>query len=194
MERFPSSDWLKAVQFEVYTTQKHGKTVIYTFRLRITFFWHWITFSYTLLIVNSMISRAIWENKHSWVFRRPRTAHVLRTRAILIVFDKLVQGCFFPNCTGKRSITCINWLVLFDIDYKTNPKIEDILKISRFELTTTHANDCDNISRFDNDFVIKSKYYCIHSHVLSTQIPDFRDVLIFHALFYTLFYETVSWH
>ena len=42
-----------------------------------------------------MVSRAIWKNIHSWVFQRLQIALVLRTRAILIVFDKLTRACFF---------------------------------------------------------------------------------------------------
>ena len=37
-----------------------------------------------------MVSRAFWKNTHSWVFQKPQIALVLRTRAILIVFEKLV--------------------------------------------------------------------------------------------------------
>ena len=42
-----------------------------------------------------MVSRAIWKNIHSWVFQRLQIALVLRTRAILIVFEKLTRACFF---------------------------------------------------------------------------------------------------
>ena len=41
-----------------------------------------------------MVSRAIWKNI-SWVFQRLQIALVLRTRAILIVFEKLTRACFF---------------------------------------------------------------------------------------------------
>jgi hypothetical protein len=65
--------------------------------------WKWpricfcISFSCILLISNSMISRAIWKNIHSWVFQRLQIALALQTHAISIVFEKL-----FSNCTRNR--------------------------------------------------------------------------------------------
>ena len=50
-------------------------------------------FSCILLTSNSMI--AIWKNIHSWVFQRLQISLVLRTHAILIVFEKLTRACFF---------------------------------------------------------------------------------------------------
>jgi hypothetical protein len=41
------------------------------------------TFLCKVLISNSMVSREIWINMHSWVFKRPQIALVLWTRAIL---------------------------------------------------------------------------------------------------------------
>ena len=35
------------------------------------------------------------KNIHSWVFQRLQIALVLRTRAILIVFEKLTRACMF---------------------------------------------------------------------------------------------------
>ena len=54
-----------------------------------------IILSCILLISNSMVSRAIWKNKHLCVFQRPQIALVLRICAILIVFEKLTCACFF---------------------------------------------------------------------------------------------------
>ena len=56
-------------------------------------------------ISNSMVSRAIWKNIHSWVFQRLQIALVLWTRAILIVFEKLTRALFFPNCTRNHTYT-----------------------------------------------------------------------------------------
>jgi hypothetical protein len=54
-----------------------------------------------LLIGNSIVSRAIWKNIHSWVFQRLQIALVLRTRAILIVYEKLTRACFFQIALSK---------------------------------------------------------------------------------------------
>jgi hypothetical protein len=56
-----------------------------------------IFFSCILLINNGMVSRAIWKNIHSWVFQRLQIALVLRTRAILTVFENLTRACFFET-------------------------------------------------------------------------------------------------
>jgi hypothetical protein len=53
------------------------------------------TFHVYYWISNSMVSRAIWKNIHSWVFQRLQIALVLWTRAILIVFEKHTRACFF---------------------------------------------------------------------------------------------------
>ena len=45
------------------------------------------------LIINYYTANAIVS------FQKLRIALVLRTRAILIVFEKLTRACFFPNCT-----------------------------------------------------------------------------------------------
>jgi hypothetical protein len=63
--------------------------------------WKWpricfcIIFSCILLISNTMISRAIWKNIHSWVFQRLQIALALQTHAISIVFEKLIRAFFF---------------------------------------------------------------------------------------------------
>jgi hypothetical protein len=54
-----------------------------------------------LLISNSIVSRAIWKNLHSWVFQRLQIALILRTGAILIVFEKLTPACFFQIALSK---------------------------------------------------------------------------------------------
>ena len=63
------------------------------------------TFHVYYWISNSMVSRAIWKNIHSWVFQRLQIALVLWTRAILIVFEKLTRALFFPNCTRNHTYT-----------------------------------------------------------------------------------------
>jgi hypothetical protein len=51
------------------------------------------------------IVRVWWVTSiNSWVFQR--LPLVLRTRAILIVFEKLTRACFSPNCTRNHTITC----------------------------------------------------------------------------------------
>ena len=61
----------------------------------VTYAWTWLhNFSCILLLSNSTVSRGIWKNIHSWVFQRLQIALVLRTGAILIVFEKLTRACF----------------------------------------------------------------------------------------------------
>ena len=61
-----------------------------------------------LVLSNSLVSRAIWKNRHSWVFQRFQMALVLWTRVILIVFQKLTRAYFFPNCTRNHTMTYTN--------------------------------------------------------------------------------------
>ena len=76
----------------------HFLLKLFIFKLTISYVTHartWLhNFSCTLLISNSMVSCGIWKNTHSWVFQRLQMALVVRTRAILIVFEKLTRACF----------------------------------------------------------------------------------------------------
>ena len=76
----------------------HFLLKLFIFKLTISHVTHartWLhNFSCTLLISNSMVSCGIWKNTHSWVFQRLQMALVVRTRAILIVFEKLTRACF----------------------------------------------------------------------------------------------------
>ena len=112
MKKFLKCDWLRAVQFLVQCQKmKYNAKKIQLKFLNFLFFKFlnfllrikiskcdlrtWLhNFSCILLISNSMVSRAIWKN-----------TLVLRTRAVLIVFEKLthVHG-FLPNCTRNHTI------------------------------------------------------------------------------------------
>jgi hypothetical protein len=76
----------------------HFLLKLFIFKLTISHVTHartWLhNFSCTLLISNSMVSCGIWKNTHSWVFQRLQMALVVRTRAILIIFEKLTRACF----------------------------------------------------------------------------------------------------
>ena len=88
------------MQFQGNTVPKKGNTVVCT---ELPFFDTAWLFSCTSLIGNSMISRAICQNTHLWVFQRPQIALVVRTCAILTVRTVRV---FLPNCTWNHAITC----------------------------------------------------------------------------------------
>ena len=49
---------------------------------------------YKLLSSNSLVSREIWEKHTLMSFSKTQIELVLRTRAILYVFEKLTRACF----------------------------------------------------------------------------------------------------
>ena len=68
-----------------------------------------VLFSCMLLIRNHMIFLVQFGiDKHSLFFQRPQTAHTLRARAILLVFEKIYSCLFIPNCTRNHVITYTN--------------------------------------------------------------------------------------
>ena len=56
-----------------------------------------------------MVSREIWEKHALMSFSKTQIELVLRTRAILYVFEKTHSCMFFPNCTRNHTITNTNW-------------------------------------------------------------------------------------
>jgi hypothetical protein len=115
MNKFLNSDWLRArVQFCRNTVQKMKYSANFLIFLVFLIFYFsnfiiskcayartCIIFSCILLISNSMVSRAIWKDIHSWVSQRLQIALVLRIRAIMIVFEKLTRACFFSKLHSK---------------------------------------------------------------------------------------------
>ena len=47
------------------------------------------------------------KNTHEWVFQRPCIILVLRTRAILIVFEKLTRACFFQIALETKFLSTL---------------------------------------------------------------------------------------
>ena len=88
MKKFFDFDWLKSVQFQGNSVEKKQYSNL-----------HWITFltlllfSCVLSVGNCVISRVIWTNTHSWVFRRL----LLRTCAISLTWQSLLS---YMRCTS----------------------------------------------------------------------------------------------
>ena len=57
---------------------------------------------FLMYIISKYIVRFLGQTT---VFQTLQIALILRTRVILIVFDKLTSGYFFPNCTRNRTTT-----------------------------------------------------------------------------------------
>ena len=67
------------------------------------------TFLCKLLISNSMVSRGIWINMHSWVFQRPQIALVLWTRAILRSLKNTLVHVISKLHLKPCYLVCVLW-------------------------------------------------------------------------------------
>ena len=106
MKTFLEFDWLRAVQFQGNTVPGNGYRVICFSE---PFFGTVLLFSYTLLIGDNTISRAIWKNMQSWVFQRPQVTFVVWTCAIMIVFEKLSRAYFFQIALQSVLLPLLNF-------------------------------------------------------------------------------------
>ena len=140
-----------------------------------------IILSCILFISNSMVSRAIWKNTHSWVFQKPQTALVLRTRVILIVFEKL-------TCAWKTVLLLPIYTNKFDNHASVHYYLsQEVMLLPLFVYLSVCLFVCLSVSRISQKLLDRCTYLeGVHAFYIYSHIDFFIYIHCFIDIAFTL--------